>query len=75
MIVPGLIMLLLSIGFFALELPQGLILVFHILYFLVPLIMYRSQFEYSWRRSSLYGGITLAIVVTTSIPFAMFINA
>ena len=66
-LVPALIIFLLSIGIGIAGLPQELILLSILLYFLVPAAMLRFQYELTWGRASAYGGIVLVSAIASEL--------
>lgn len=62
-LVPALLIFLVTIGTGIAGINQHFLVALLALYFIVPTLMLRFQFELSWKQSSLYGLLVLLVVV------------
>ena len=68
-VVPGLILILLTIAFGFFGIPLWILYPLQLLYFIFPLFMTRYQIEYNWGVSIAFGSIVFFAHVLTSIAF------
>lgn len=66
-LIPALLIFLLVIAVNLLDLPQWLPAFGLLLYFIVPTLMLRLQFELSWKGSCTYGGVVFAIATLVDL--------
>ncbi|WP_250463910.1 hypothetical protein [Microbulbifer litoralis] len=74
-LVPALMIFLARLGLGFAGLPQALLLPLVALYFIVPTLMLRLQFEFSWKNACGYGALVLVVAVAVDTLFAVVLGA
>lgn len=74
-VIPALLIFVLALAIGFLGWPIWLVLPLTSLYFVVPTLMSRLQFELPWGRSCAYGGIVLLVVLVVDIAFSFAMDA
>lgn len=74
-LVPAMLIFLATIGAGIAGINQQFLVALVALYFIVPTLMLRVQFELSWKQSSLYGLLVLLVVVAVDALFFLLISA
>ena len=74
-LVPALLIFLATIGTGVAGIGQQFLLGLSALYFIVPTLMLRLQYELSWEQASLYGLLVLLVVVAVDTFFYLLLNA
>lgn len=73
-LVPALLIFLVSIGTGIAGVNQQFLFVLWLLYLVVPTLMLRLQFEFSWGRSAGYGLLVFLVAVSVDILFAVLLG-
>ncbi|AQQ67096.1 hypothetical protein Mag101_05145 [Microbulbifer agarilyticus] len=74
-LVPALLIFLATIGTGIAGIDQQFLIALVALYFIVPMLMLRLQFELSWRQSAQYGLLVLLVVITVDTLFYILLSA
>ncbi|GAA5444903.1 hypothetical protein Misp06_03095 [Microbulbifer sp. NBRC 101763] len=74
-LVPELLIFLATIGTGIAGINQQFLVALVALYFIVPTLMLRLQFELSWKQSALYGLLVLLVVVAVDTLFYLLLSA
>ncbi|GAB2523814.1 hypothetical protein [Microbulbifer agarilyticus] len=74
-LVPALLIFLLTIGAGIAGISQQFLIVLVALYFMIPMLMLRLQFELSWKQSAQYGLLVLLVVIAIDILFYIMLSA
>lgn len=74
-LIPALLIFLVTIGAGIAGISQQYLTALVVLYFIVPMLMLRFQFELSWKQSALYGLLVLLVVVVVDTLVYILLSA
>ncbi|WP_346839623.1 hypothetical protein [Microbulbifer sp. SAOS-129_SWC] len=74
-LVPALLLFLITLGWGFIGLPQAFLLPFVSLYFLVPTLMLRLQYQFGWKNACGYGLLVFVVAMAVDILLSVGFSA